>query len=398
MEPDSSDTNVYAEDEELEEDCTLQNPYQSSPSKRELVFAARPHHLNIINNGTTAIPSVFETTIASVQEDGSYDSSTMLPRDLGRRTVRDNAMPLCGSSAGQSPSLYGMSYPGHTSVLRQPQRLAYAVANLNQCGAIGVKGTQALLAINKYVTEHVLEKQEFRNALEWMMRGITPLGNALRAGTAPFKGLFDAAGIFFAQWPTGLPTLSTVASYGPNVADTFMGLLGRTTDQGLANANYDNLQVCDAGLNAYKALVVGGREFVSKATWGLYTRLERVGVLSDLCDSFGYRAQQGVVQSYQVTYDALGKLFGDLATFANQRGINYDFTDAWDITDGLSAQVEATKKVFLSYLTPEISYWNSATALLQNPPVVVTGVQNALADLQNKAGQYIALPISDMTK
>lgn len=81
------------------------------------------------------------------------------------------------------------------------------------------------------MTEHVFEKQEFRDAVEWMVDGHTPAGQTLTAGAAPFAGVFDNTGIFQDLWLSGnFPSLTTVRSWSGNINDAFTGLLGRTTD------------------------------------------------------------------------------------------------------------------------------------------------------------------------
>jgi hypothetical protein len=133
-----------------------------------------------------------------------------------------------------------------------------------------------------------------------------------------------------------------VRNYAGNIADAFTGLLGRTADGTLNNANLDNLQVCDAELNRYKEFVVAGIDFIGASNWKEYTNpLDRQAILGDLIDSFNYRSKAAVVTSYQTTFSVVGNLWDDFSRYAATKGIQYDFALAWKqiIPDALNAQV-----------------------------------------------------------
>lgn len=398
-----SPPNVFEEVDIFDDDCTLSDPYVSSPTKRDLntgrdrIFPARPKYLHLFHNHTTQTPEAFAAGLGQLDSHVSEVDEGSTSSQLVRRGPSSVALKLCGPQ-GQTSSVSISNHPGASTLLRTG-RLAYKVTQTGVCAVVGVSGITTLDPAIDWVTEHVLEKQEFRNALEWMSKGVTPLGNALRAGAAPFNSLFGSNGLFNTQWPQGLPTLSTVQSYG-NVADTFTGLLGRTSDLGLNNANYDNLQICDADLNRYKEFVVAGVDFIGKANWAQYTdRLDRVGILTDLADSFGYRGITAVVQSYHTTYVNIGKLFGDFQTYAAQQGIQYNFADAWQqiITDGLNAQVQATRNVWLDYLNPELVWWTSTSAQLRYSPTIIKVIIDRLTDMSKNPSTYISLPVGKMT-
>jgi hypothetical protein len=117
------------------------------------------------------------------------------PHQLSKRGARDAALKLCGPVSSQQASLYAQRSPTYTSVLRQPGRFAWTVGKPLVCGALGVVGLTALDPTQDYVTEHVLEKQEFGDAVEWMMAGKFPTGGTLTAGKAAFTGIFDDSGV-----------------------------------------------------------------------------------------------------------------------------------------------------------------------------------------------------------
>ncbi|KAI0204199.1 hypothetical protein F4808DRAFT_457299 [Astrocystis sublimbata] len=238
-------------------------------------------------------------------------------------------MRICGPN-GQTGSIWVQNYPGATSILRTTAK-AFTVAKPGVCATLGVVGLLNLDPKVDWVAEHVFEKREFRDAVEWMVAGKTATGTALTAGASPLRGVFDANGIFQENWPTAnFPSLTVVKGWAGNINDTFTGLLGRTTDAGLNNANIVNLQVCDADFNRYKEYAVAGADFISQKGWTAYNALERVGILSDVVDSFSYRAENDVPSSYQKTYAALLQLWGDFGRYAATKGINYDFASAWE--------------------------------------------------------------------
>lgn len=189
-------------------------------------------------------------------------------------------------------------------------------------------------------------------------------------------------------------------NYAGNIADAFTGLLGRTADGTLNNANLDNLQVCDADLNRYKEFVVAGIDFIGASSWKKYTNpLDRQAILGDLIDTFNYRSKAAVVTSYQTTFSVVGNLWGDFSRYAATKGIQYDFASAWKqiIPDALNAQVTSTKATFLGYLNAEIQYWSSATAARLYSPAVIAATLKTYNDWKTNINTLISLPVSKMT-
>jgi hypothetical protein len=191
-----------------------------------------------------------------------------------------------------------------------------------------------------------------------------------------------------------------VRNYAGNIADAFTGLLGRTADGTLNNANLDNLQVCDAELDRYKEFVVAGIDFIGASNWKQYTNpLDRQAILGDLIDSFNYRSKAAVVTSYQTTFSVVGNLWGDFSRYAATKGIQYDFASAWKqiIPDALNAQVTSTRATFPGYLNPEIQYWSSATAARLYSPAVIAATLKTYNDWKTNINTLISLPVSKMT-
>jgi hypothetical protein len=194
-----------------------------------------------------------------------------------------------------------------------------------------------------------------------------------------------------------------VQTWSGNIADAFTGLLGRTTDAGLNNANYDNLQVCDADFNRYKEFIVAGVDFIGLTNWNGYSNhRDRLGILSDVIDTFAYRSDAGVVASYQKTYSAIGTLWGDFGRYAVTKGVTYDYASAWKqiVPAALNSQVTATQALFRTYLAGELTFWtnlqNSGGSLIYTP----TEISNAVTKLtawQGSITTLISLPVAKMT-
>jgi chitinase len=326
-------------------------------------------------------------------------SELLQGRDLFPRGARDRTlMALCGPG-GQKSTIYVQAYPGAASILRNTGR-AWTVAKQGLCAAAGITGLTKLSTDAKWVTEHVLEKQEFRNALQFMAEGKTASGTALRAGAVPFTQMFGANGIFQHDWPSAnFPTLVFTRNWAGNINDFFTGLLGRTTDSGAANRFIDNLQVCDQDFNVYKEFMAAGKGFISDNTWGLYNHQEKVGILLDVVDMHNYRSQAEVVKAFSTTFQNIGTMFGDLTRYAATQGVNYNFKDAWEqiMPDYLNWQVKKMREVFDKYLAEEITFWGSSLAKNTYSPVVVKDVVDLLADLKTNMNTYLSLPVSQMT-
>lgn len=151
-----------------------------------MIRAARPHQKGFDNNDTS-LEEAEHPTLAGM------DTSDLFGRSLEKRGARDVAMKLCAPGK-QSSSIYTQNYPGATSIIRTTGK-AFTVAKQGVCAAVGITALTNLDPNTNWVTEHVFEKQEFRDAVEWMMDGNTPKGVALTAGKAPFAGVFDLNGV-----------------------------------------------------------------------------------------------------------------------------------------------------------------------------------------------------------
>lgn len=316
-----------------------------------------------------------------------------------KRGARDRvAMALCGPQ-GQRSSIWVQRYPGATSILRVTGS-AFTVAKQGLCATAGITGLSTLSKVADWVTEHVLEKQEFRNALEAMAAGKTHLGNVLRQGAVPFNQVFGANGLFQQDWPSAnFPTLAFTHNWDGNINDYFTGLLGRTTDAGLSNRFVDNLQVCDRDFNVYKEYMVAGIDFMSRNLWDKYNPQEKVGILLDVVDMHAYRAQQAVIASFSSTYGNIGTMFDDLTRFAASQGLTYDFRDAWEqiMPDYLNWQVQQMRETFETYLDEEITFWASPLAGNTFTPLVIKEMGDLLDDLKTNIANYITLPVGQMT-
>jgi hypothetical protein len=186
--PETSASNVHREVDIFDDECTLPS-YVDTPTRRMRIRATRPHHLGFDTNETATVDQL----VRDVQQDMA-SVTRVVERDLlEKRGARDVAMKLCGPQ-GQTASLWTQNYPGAPTVLRLTGK-AFTVAKQGVCAAVGITALTSLDKQADWVTEHVLEKQEFRDAVEWMAKGTTPTGSVLTAGTAQWTGVFDDTGV-----------------------------------------------------------------------------------------------------------------------------------------------------------------------------------------------------------
>jgi chitinase len=317
--------------------------------------------------------------------------------DIEKRGVRGAVMVLCNPQGNGRASLYTQNHPGASSILKLTGK-AWTVSRRGVCAAIGITGLLTLDPNTNWVTEHVFEKQELRDNIEYMIKGILPDGTKLKAGAVAFQGVFDNNGLFQNSWASP-PSLTVALTWVGNIQDTFMGVLGRTADQGLNNQYTANLQVCDADFNRYKEYIVAGLDWMSNSEWKQYSNLDRIGILSDVIDSFAYRAEADVVKAYSSSYTALVTLWGDFAKHAAANGVNYDFVSAWKevVKANLEYQVKTATSLFEKYLDGEITYWASSAAVKSHAPAVVTQMTTKLGGFKSNLSNLLTLPISKMT-
>ncbi|KAL4812079.1 hypothetical protein BDW67DRAFT_194002 [Aspergillus spinulosporus] len=327
LEEESNLPNVYDEETLFDYDCGTDDLTALLKGKRgteDVAFASNLSQL-----------AVLKTSSFLLEE-----------RDLVPRGARERiAMALCGPS-GQRSSIWGL------------------------CATFGITSLSTLASNTDWVTEHVLEKQGFRNALEYMAAGQTPSGTMLRSGAVPFAQVFGNNGIFQQNWPTA-----------GNINDLFTGLLGRTSDPGLSNRFIENLQVCDRDFNVYKEYMVkGGGPYLA----------DHVEQLQPA------RAGGGGVQ---FDVQNIATMFNDLTRYAATQGITYDFEDAWKqiMPDYLNWQVERVRDIFDAYVDEEILYWASSLAQNTYTPLVIKEMSDLLQNLKSNMNTLLALPVTQMT-
>lgn len=176
-------------------------------------------------------------------------------------------MNLC-LAGKQINKLSPQTYPGAQNLIKNVGRSVYIVAKPLVCGAFQLAVSKTKPDGQNIVTEHVFEKQQFRDLLEKMIAGTARTGITIKAGALKIQGVFDQGGIFFQKWPDINALPEKLRPYGMTIHDTFMGVLGRTADRGVANsASIDNLQVLERATNGMKALVISGDKFIGDDNW-----------------------------------------------------------------------------------------------------------------------------------
>lgn len=147
------------------------------------------------------------------------------------------------------------------------------------------------------------------------------------------------------------------------------------------------------------AILVTGLEWMSNAQWTQYDAMYRIGILTDVIDSFGYRSEGPVVTSYSTSNTGFTVLWGDFAKHAAANGANYDFVGAWKeiVAANLKYQVKTATTLFLKYLNGEIAYWESTAAKKAYAPAIVADAVLKLGDFKKDVATLLALPIAKMT-
>lgn len=312
-------------------------------------------------------------------------------RDLEKRTL-DKGAALQFCAKGQTAiTQYPQTYSGYRTVAKLANRGWITIAKPAICGAIGVAAFVTEPANVQFVTEHVFEKQSLRNYIQYMTEGVLPGGGAtLKAGTAIVTGIFDVGGSFFSQWPSG-----NQPSFGGNPWDSAFGCLGHAE----APANYDNLQVCDRDLNAIKARIAAGVQFLAPDGWKKYGELQQVSYLADVIDTFSYMQFSGTVTSYNLAYKAL-IVFWKLWAKNPGAQAGYDYVGAFQdiVSADLDNQVAVAKALFQTYLTDATNTWNDPIMIATHGSVVVKANQAALKDFATNIGKYIAYDKLGMLK
>ena len=172
QDPDGKAPNVFAEADLFDEDCTLPRI-----KARDLDWSMWDDH----------VPAPWDDSL-------DHNATELIKRELEKR-ARDQKglMALCYDT--NRVDLIPQTYSGYRTVAKLAGRGFISVAKPLVCGAIGLTTLATAPPGEDFVTEHVLEKQQWRNALQWMFKGELPGGGALKAGKLAITGLFDQGGV-----------------------------------------------------------------------------------------------------------------------------------------------------------------------------------------------------------
>ena len=405
--PDGAAANVFAEADPFDSDCVL-HALSGTTSKlrsrdlievtlQDLAVWELEAMLNRTSDGYSSVPysappagfaSPLESHILGENE-GPKISVMLEARSLVRRTS-DKGAALKFCAPGQPATvILPQTYSGFRTVAKIAGKGWITIAKPAICGAIGVTSFLTQPANTKFVTEHVFEKQTLRNIIEYMMAGQVPGGGQLSAGQALVKGIFDQTGIYFSNWPANLQQ-----SFGSTPEDTSFGTLGHAQSP----ANYDNLQVCDADLNAIKARITAGIAFISTGEWSSYGDEQKVSYLSDVIDTFSYMQFGQTVKSYNAAYKALILFWQAFANHPNAQ-TGYDYVGAFKQIVGadLDNQVTAAQTLFKFFLKDATTIWNNPATTANYASSVVLANQKALKDFAANLAKYLAYDKSGMT-
>ncbi|KZF20249.1 glycoside hydrolase family 18 protein [Xylona heveae TC161] len=399
--PDGSAPHIYAEADDFDGDCTLY-ALSSSTSKlkaRDLdtltIEDVRRWEQDLLtiklssNGGEVLLNDFWEPEFDS-DEPLSENNHSLEARSLLAKRTLDKGSKLKFCSPGQPDIyMYPQTYSGYRTIARLANKGWITIAKPAICGAIGVASLLTQPNNEDFVTEHVFEKQSLRNAIQYMTNGKLPGGGALSAGKAAVTGVFDATGAFFSNWPSAL-----TPSFGDTPQATAFGALGHAQ----APADYANLQVCDADLNAIKERIVAGITFLSSDKWKAFGELEKVSYLSDVIDTFSYMRYTQTAQSYNAAYKSLVSFWSLFSSHPSAQA-GYDYVGAFKqiVSADIDNQVSTATTLFKTYLQDAISIWNDPSITGVHPASVVTENQDALADFLKNIGTYISLDKLTMT-
>ncbi|MCJ1395962.1 hypothetical protein MMC18_008848 [Xylographa bjoerkii] len=405
--PDGAAANIFVEADPYDEDCTLYG-LSGTTSKlkardineitlQDLTIWELEDMLNATNQGYTHLGSAthvsgenltFEALTLPDEEQANV-TGTLVLRSLVKRT-RDSGAPLKFCAPGQaSIQMLPQTYSGYRTIAKIASKGWITIAKPAICGAIGVASFLTQPANTNFVTEHVFEKQSLRNYIQYMTMGQLPGGGTLTAGKAIVTGVFDATGAYFDSWPATLQQ-----SFGSTPLDTSFGTLGHAESP----VNYDNLQVCDADLNAIKARITAGISFLSTGEWAQYGDQQQVDYLSDVIDVFSYMQFGQTVGSYNLAYKALISFWQVFAKHPNAQN-GYDYVGAFKqiVNADLNNQVSVAKALFSVYLKDATSTWNDPATTANYATSVVTANQAALKDFATNIAKYVAYNTAGMT-
>lgn len=181
QDPDGKAPNIFAEANSNDQDCNL-------PTKKK---KARDLDWSLQDSWDDLVPPPWDDI-------SDYNHTELKERSLEKRARDKNAiLALCSGTT--QVGLIPQTYSGYRTVAKLAGRGFISVAKPLICGAVGLATLPAAPAGEEFVTEHVFEKQQWRNALQWMFEGKVPGGGVLKAGKVAFNGLFDQNGVSIAE-------------------------------------------------------------------------------------------------------------------------------------------------------------------------------------------------------
>lgn len=172
--PDGKAPGIFAESNKFDGDCTL----YSNPGNR-------------VRNLDWVLQTPWDISL-NANETVLVEGKFLLKR--GARAA--NAIIKLCLPGGQTSSLTPQAYSGFRTVARLADKGWIHVAKPLTCGVAGLLVSKVQPEDGtEFVTEHVFEKQQFRNAIQWMAKGKLPGGSTLAAGAANLQGVFTEGGV-----------------------------------------------------------------------------------------------------------------------------------------------------------------------------------------------------------
>jgi hypothetical protein len=134
--------------------------------------------------------------VSHIFERSEFDNDTLYldVRDLEKRARAKKALALCLPNQPRT-AVFPQTYSGYKTIAGLANKGWIHIAQPLICGAIGLTVSNTQPRGEKFVTEHVLEKQTLQDAIELMAKGVLPAGGRLSQGAAAVQGVFDQAGV-----------------------------------------------------------------------------------------------------------------------------------------------------------------------------------------------------------
>ncbi|KAF1849934.1 glycoside hydrolase family 18 protein [Cucurbitaria berberidis CBS 394.84] len=281
----------------------------------------------------------------------------------------------------------------HVNSLFQQGRLALiytggATGQLACSAASLVFASKDDAKIVEKVTEHVFEKQTYKDGVQAIGDGIASGGAKLPMGKFSVTELVRLASTPWKNLPMG----SITPPVGTSFHDTCANFLGTAAD-------IRNFQIFMKGPNTVKMLLTAGKNLAVTDKTGAWVMspLDRLTRFKDTLAVFDYYRIDAVVKSFSSTNGLIQDSWSNFQV-AVKPLYDYPFAAAqeFQVNENLKYQVVLGKKLFDTYIKDEIIYWGSKAAQDTYTAAVALANKQQLEAMAATYGTKIAIDIAKM--